>query len=147
MNKEKNIDYGELYDSHHLDDEAGNAIAAFFNPKLKNPDYIQQQKENKKQRRNTFIRLAKAASTFVSPAKADSEEQQKNNQNLQIAIAESLASHANPDGELDRIVGIFESSDIPNFAKQYLSFNIIHPNIKEEFFKKKRRLSHNLYSR
>ena len=136
MNKEKDISYGELFDERHPDDEIGNALAAFFNPELKNPDYIQQQEDDKKQRRNTFIRLAKAASTFTSPVKATSGEQQKNNQNLQIAIAESLANQANPDSKLDRIAGIFESNDIPNFAKQYLSFNLIHPNIKEEFLEK-----------
>ena len=136
MNKEKDISYGKLFDERHPDDEIGDALAAFFNPELKNPDYIQQQEDDKKQRRNTFIRLAKAASTFTSPVKATSWEQQKNNQNLQIAIAESLANQANPDSKLDRIAGIFESSDIPNFAKQYLSFNLVHPNIKEEFLKK-----------
>ena len=136
MNKEKDISYGKLFDERHPDDEIGDALAAFFNPELKNPDYIQQSVDNKKQRRNTFIRLAKAASTFISPVKATSEEQQKNNQSLQIAIAESLANQANPDSKLDRIAGIFESSDIPNFAKQYLSFNLVHPNIKEEFLKK-----------
>ena len=41
MNKEKDISYGKLFDERHPDDEIGDALAAFFNPELKNPDYIQ----------------------------------------------------------------------------------------------------------
>ncbi len=136
MNKEPKIDYGKLYDSRHPDDVVGDAIAAFFNPELKDPDFIRQREEDKNKKRNTFMRLAKAASTFISPVKTNSETAIKNNQNLQIAIADSLAGLDKPDSELNKIVGIFESEDIPNFAKQYLSFNIVHPNIKEEFLKK-----------
>lgn len=137
MNREKNINYDELYDSLHPGKEK-DGLVAFFNPELEDLDNSQRQEDDKNKERETFIRLAKAASAFVSPVEADSsDEQLKNDRNLQIAIAESLFKQANADSELDKIVGIFESSDIPNFAKQYISFCLIHPNIKEEFLEKK----------
>ena len=113
-----------------------NFVSVFDENHPSEVQFTEQQESERLQRRELFIKLAEAASNFKSPAKTDEKTTAQNNQELQIAIAESLSGQTDSERKFNEIAEIFESNSIPNFAKHFLSFNIIHPNPKEEFIDK-----------
>ena len=131
-------DYSNIFDQNHPSKVETHNKGFYFGlfDEPENREIREQQELERLQRRESFIKLAKAATRFKSPAKADTEKSAQNDRELQIAIAESLAGQTDSDKKFNKIIGIFENDSIPNFAKHFLSFNVIHPNPKEEFIDK-----------